>query len=121
VTPGLELVSAVNQALANADFRASVRQMHAEGYPLVDMVEALGLDGDMTSRVREIVENLPPETVEGIRRATLEMLDRADREYAMPLDCQVSQIDIDAGVPVDVDVEVEVETQGSVIVIRRSK
>ena len=76
--------------------------MHAEGYPLVKMVEALGLEDDMTARIREILNGLAPDVVEGIRQATLEMLDST--EYMMPLDCTVTDSELDQGVPVEVEV-----------------
>ena len=100
--PSNALVMAANKALASADFRESVRQMHAEGYPLVKMVEALGLEDDMTARIREILEQLPDEVVGEIRKATLEMLDSAD--YVMPLDCTVTDAELQEGIPVDVEV-----------------
>ena len=100
--PSNPLVMASNKALANKDFRDSVRQMHAEGYPLVKMVEALGLEDDMTDRIRQILTDLPTDVVEGIRQATIEMLDSAD--YVMPLDCTVTDAELEDGVPVDVEV-----------------
>jgi hypothetical protein len=103
--PGNVLVVAANAGLADPNFRASVRQMHAEGYPLVKMVEALGLEDDMTKRIRQILENLPKNVVEGIRRATLDMLDSG--VYEIPLDCTVTDGELESGVPVDVEVERE--------------
>jgi hypothetical protein len=100
--PSNPLVMATNKSLADKNFRDSVRQMHAENYPLVAMVDALGLEDDMTARIREILENLPEDVVEGIRKATLEMLDSAD--YVMPLDCTVTDAELEKGVPVDVEV-----------------
>lgn len=100
--PSNPLVMATNQALANPDFRASVRQMHAEGYPLVKMVEALGLEDDMTVRIRDILDGLAPDVVQGIRDATLAMLDSGD--YVMPIDCTVTDEELNDGVPVDVEV-----------------
>ena len=50
--PEEALIIAANAALADPNFRASLRQMHAEGYPLVRIVEALGLDDDMNDRIR---------------------------------------------------------------------
>lgn len=100
--PSNPLVMAANKGLASPDFRESVRQMHAEGYPLVKMVEALGLEDDMTKRIREILEQLPDHVVEGIRKATIEMLDSTD--YVMPLDCTVTDAELEAGIPVDVEV-----------------
>jgi hypothetical protein len=93
---------AANKALADKDFRDSVRQMHAEDYPLVKMVDALGLEEDMTERIRQILVDLPPGVVEGIRKATLEMLDSSD--YVMPLDCTVTDEELEEGIPVDVEV-----------------
>lgn len=100
--PTNSLVMAANRALASPDVRDSVRQMHAEGYPLVKMVEALGLEDEMTKRIRQILEALPADVIEGIRKATIEMLDSKD--YVMPLDCTVTDAELDEGIPVEVEV-----------------
>lgn len=100
--PTNALVMAANKSLADKDFRESVRQMHAEQYPLVDMVDALGLEEDMSARIRQILEGLSDDVVEGIRKATLEMLDSKD--YVMPLDCNVTDAELEKGIPVDVEV-----------------
>jgi hypothetical protein len=101
--PGVAIVIAANASLGDPTFRDSVRRMHAEGYPLIKMVEALGLEDDLTEHIRHIVERMSPEVVEGIRKATLEMLDGADN-YAMPLDCTVSEAELEAHTPVEVEV-----------------
>ena len=103
VPPEEKLLIAANAAFADPNFRASVRQMHAEGYPLVDMVEALALDDDMSTRVREILVSLPDDVVAGIRTATLAMLDRG--EGAMPVICTVPASDVDQPVLVEVSPE----------------
>jgi hypothetical protein len=100
--PGDALVLAANAALADPNVRKSVRQMHADGYALVQMVEALGLDDEMSDRIRQIVEELPQSVVDGIREATLAMLDTS--QFAMPLDCGVTDAQIASGVPVEVDI-----------------
>jgi hypothetical protein len=105
MVPSNPLVMAANTALANKDFRDSVRQMHAAGYPLVDMVETLGLEEDMTQRIRQILVDLPDDVVAGIRRATLEMLDSGN--FVMPLECAVTDAELEAGSPVDVEVTPE--------------
>jgi hypothetical protein len=92
----------VNARLADDGFRQQIRTMHAAQTPLLDMVEALGLTGEMSGEVRAILEGLGKDQVEGIRSATLEMLDRAENE--MPLDCNLSQTEIDAGASVTVSV-----------------
>jgi DNA-binding GntR family transcriptional regulator len=69
---------AVNSQLGDKHFRDSIRDMHHQRYPLVKMVEALGLDDDVSPAIREILEQLSPDDVEGIRAATLEMLDRVE-------------------------------------------
>ena len=97
------LLIAANAALADPNFRASVKQMHAEGYPLVQMVSALGLDDDMSDRVRQILESLPDDVVAGIRAATLEMLDSAD--HTMPVICTVPASAVDQPVAVEVSPE----------------
>ena len=102
--PGDALVIAANAALADPNVRESVRQMHADGYGLVQMVEALGLDDEMSDRVREIVAALP-QIVDGIREATLAMLET--REFAMPLDCRVTEAQMLTRDPVEVDVSRE--------------
>ena len=63
--------------------------MHAEGYGLVQMVEALGLDDDMSGPIRQVLEGLSPEAVTGIREAMLAMLETDAPE--MPLDCADAQ------------------------------
>ena len=104
MSPGSdELLIAANAALADPNFRASVKQMHAEGYPLVQMVEALGLDDDMSQRIRQILESLPDDVVAGIRTATLAMLE-AD-EHTMPVICTVPPSDLDTPVSVSVSPE----------------
>ena len=95
-----EHVEKTNDALADPANRERVREMHAQGVPLVDMVEQLGLGSTLTPELRAIITGLAPDVVEGIRQATLEMLDRG--ESAMPLDCQVSDDDIAGGVQVAV-------------------
>ena len=96
------LVMATNEALADKNFRDSVREMHAKGYPLVAMIDALGLEDDMTHGVRKILEELPDEVVAQIRAATIAMLDSCD--YEMPLDCTVSDSQLAHGVPIAIDV-----------------
>ncbi len=100
--PGVALVIASNASLADPSFRASVRQMLDDQYPLVKMVEALGLEDDLTDPIRKIVENLDADVVAGIRKAVLEMLDGT--QYVMPIDCNVTEQELDAGVKVDVEV-----------------
>ena len=102
MTPSDPAVTAANRALADPNFRASIRQMHAEGYPLLKMIEALGLEDDMSERIRQIVADLPPEVVADIRQATLAMLDRD--EQAMPLTCGLSGVELETGAPINVDV-----------------
>lgn len=102
MTPSDPAVTAVNRALADPNFRASIRQMHAEGYPLLKMVDALGLEDDMSTRIRQIVADLPPAVVEEIRQATLAMLDRD--EQVMPLTCGLSGAELENGELIDVDV-----------------
>ena len=103
--PAEPLVIAANAALADPNVRATVRQMHEAGVPLVQMVEALGLDDDMSRHIREIVEHLAPDVVAGIRQATLTMLD--DSQGQLPLDCSVTREQLDRGAPVTVNVSPE--------------
>jgi hypothetical protein len=104
MTPGEErLLIAADAAFADPNFQARVRQMHAEGLPLVEMVEALDLDDAMSARIRSILESLPDDVVAGIRTATLAMLDRG--EAAMPVICSVPASDLDQRVSVEVSPE----------------
>jgi hypothetical protein len=96
------LVATVDGRLTEAAFRDRLRALHAAGTPLVAMVEQLGLGPQLTPALREILEGLSPSQVDGIRAATLQMLDRGER--AMPLDCTVSQSQIDTGTVIDVAV-----------------
>ncbi|MGO9874900.1 MAG: hypothetical protein ACLPVY_13990 [Acidimicrobiia bacterium] len=98
------LVQAVNSAFADPNFRASVQQLHAENSPLVDMVEALGLDDDMSAQIRQILEGLSADVVAGIRAATLAMLDTTTHQ--MPLACSVTNAQLVAGTAVEVSVAV---------------
>jgi hypothetical protein len=93
----------VNGKLADDDaFRQQIRDLHARQAPLIEMVEALGLQAQMSDAVRKIVAGLDAAQVDGIRKATLEMLDRAGNQ--MPVDCNLSQTEIDRGAPVTVAV-----------------
>lgn len=98
-----QLVQAVNTALEDANVRASIHAMHAKGYPLVKMVEDLGLEDDMTTRIRQILEGLSPKVVEDIRQATLEMLDGSN--YKMPLSCVLTSQDVESNSSVEVEVK----------------
>jgi len=105
MSPDESFVTTVNAALADPDVRASIEQMHAENYPLLRMVEALGLEEGMSANVRHIVENLPPDVVERIRKATLDMLNTAgDGHYEMPLNCKMSESEIISPPSVEVSV-----------------
>lgn len=101
--PGGGLITLVNRRLADDEaFRQQIRELHARQAPLIEMVEALGLEDQMSDAVRKIVAALGPVEVEGIRKATLEMLDRAGNQ--MPVNCNLSQSEIDGGAPVAVAV-----------------
>lgn len=68
----------------------------------VDIVEALGLAPEMSDPVRRIVESLPQDVVANIRAAVTETLNRG--QNTMPVDCNLSQTEIDGGAPVKVAV-----------------
>jgi hypothetical protein len=93
----------VNRRLIDDEaFRQQIRDLHARQASLIEMVEALHLGGEMSDAVRKIVAGLGPAEVEGIRKATLDMLDRAGTQ--MPVNCNLSQTQIDGGAPVAVAV-----------------
>jgi hypothetical protein len=96
------LVMATNEALADKNFRDSVREMHAKRYPLVAMIDALGLEDDLTAGIRKVLEELPDDVVAEIRAATIAMLDSC--EYEMPIDCTVGDAQLAHGVPIDIEV-----------------
>ena len=103
MNPGGGLITMVNAQLqADPDFVQRIRDLHAAETPLLDMVHELGLGGELTEPVRAVVEQLSPDEVAAIRRATLDMLDRA--EHQMPVDCNLSQVQIDSGAAVTVAV-----------------
>ena len=62
-----ELVIAANAAMADPNFRASVRQMHAENYPLVAMVDGIVAPvtttalGKLTGHLLRLPRNLSKE------------------------------------------------------------
>lgn len=97
-----DLVAAANAGFSDPQFRETVREMHRQKYPLVRMVTDLGLGDDLTDNLRQVIESLSPEVVEEIRATTLAMLDR--REQQLPLDCELTKDEVDAGVPVTVAV-----------------
>jgi len=103
MSPNNVLLMAANAALGDPNFRESVKQMHAGAYPLVEMVEALGLDDEMSDRIRQILEELPPDVVAGIRAATLDMLE--GENFVMPVICTVP----DSGLAQPVAVAVSAE------------
>jgi hypothetical protein len=107
--PGVALVIAANEALTDPTVRDSCRQMLTDAYPLVKMVEALGLEDDLTEPIRRILDGLSAEVATGIRQAVLTMLDGTD--YALPLDCNVTEAELEAGIPVDVEVIPEHQVQ----------
>jgi len=107
--PGVAIVIAANEALTDPTVRDSCRQMLTDAYPLVKMVEALGLEDDLTEPIRRILEGLSADVVKGIRQAVLAMLD--GKNYALPLDCNVTTAELEAGIPVDVEVLPEHEVQ----------
>lgn len=89
-----DLLVATDAALADPNFRVTLRQMHTEGYPLVQMVEALGLDDDMSERVRRMLESLPDDAVAEIRAAVIAMLDSEDFRM-LPVVSTVEAADLD--------------------------
>jgi hypothetical protein len=109
------LVVATNEALANPEVQARVREMHEEEMPLLDMVDELGLGRDMSPEIRAVIEGLSSDVVEGIRRATLDALD--DGRTEMPLDCDITEAEVASGIDVDVVVRSAV---GPTIQIRSS-
>ena len=98
--PNLAIVENANASLADPAVRARVKQMHADGEPLVNMVEALGLPLDPP--MRQILESLAPEVVAGIRQATLAAFD-ADAPL-LPVACVVTKEQVEAREAVAVDV-----------------
>ena len=106
--PSDPLVRAANTALADAAVQETVKQMHAQGVPLSQMVDALGLGEEMSGRIRAILDGLAPDVVEGIRQATLAALQNP--QPALPLDCQLTEPQIQLPVVVDVVPESGVQT-----------
>jgi hypothetical protein len=105
----------INARLADDSFRQQVLAVLATDATFVDMVEALGLAGEMSDQVRGIVESLPKDVVAKIRAAVTQTLERG--QNTMPVDCNLSQNEIDAGAAVTVSV---VDEAGSPMVRVRS-
>ena len=119
MNPGGGLITMINSRLTDQAFRDQIRAMHENQTPLVDMVEQLGLTDQMTPPVRAVVEGLGAKEVAAIRQATIDMLDRAERDPAqnkMPVDCNLTQDAIDGGAPVAVSVASQ--NRVSTIVVR---
>jgi hypothetical protein len=107
------LVVATNQALTDSDVQAQVRQMHADDMPLLEMVDALGLGGNLTPEIRGVLQDLSPDVVASIRQATLDALDNGRTQ--MPLACGISDADLESAA--DVNVEVAQTTVGPTILV----
>lgn len=99
---GGALITMINARLSDDGFRQQVLAVLATDTSFVDMVEALGLAGEMSDQVRRIVESLPADVVAEIRTAVTETLDRG--QSTMPVDCNLSQTEIDRGASVTVSV-----------------
>ena len=103
--PGVAIVIAANAQYSDPALRDSLRQMINERYPLLKMVEAMGLDDDLTDPIRKILAELTPDLADGIRNAVLKMLDDAEgNDYALPLDCTVTSEELNEGIAVEVEV-----------------
>jgi hypothetical protein len=102
MSPGGGLLTAINSRLQLTTFRDQIRTLHAAEAPLLEMVDALDLAPEMSPAVRAVVAALDDATVAGIRQATLDMLNRAENE--MPVDCNMTEAEIDAGQRVGVSV-----------------
>jgi hypothetical protein len=109
------LITMINARLADDGFRQQVLALLATDATFVDMVEALGLAGEMSDPVRRIVEQLSPDVVAQIRAAGTETFARG--QNTMPVDCNLSQTEIDRGAAVKVSV---VEEAGSPTILVRS-
>jgi proline dehydrogenase len=114
MNPGGGLITMINSRLSETAFRDQIRTMHANQTPLVDMVEQLGLAGEMSREVRAVVERLSKAQVAAIRQAMIDTLDRAENQ--LPVDCDLTQAAIDSGTPVTVSIVSE--HQVSTIVVR---
>jgi hypothetical protein len=117
VDGGGGLITMINSRLADDAFRQQVVEILATDTTFVGMVETLGLAQEMSDAVRRIVESLPAPVVAEIRAAVTESLNAGTR--TMPVDCNLSQTEIDRGAPVSVAV---VDESGSpTIRVRSSK
>ena len=96
------LITMINSRLADDAFRQQVLAVLATDTTFVGMVEELGLAVEMSDAVRQIVEALPAKVVAEIRAAVTETLNAGQR--TMPVDCNLSQTEIDRGAPVSVAV-----------------
>jgi len=112
MTPGVPLVKAANLALSEEDKREEIKRMHDQKYSLIQMVETLQLDDELTPELRQIIQAIPEDVVEQIRQATLDMLERGGN-YTMPVECAAKSPD--PSPPLDVTVET-VNSQKTLIV-----
>ena len=78
IDPSDALAIAVTSQLGDKHFRASLRKMHEEGYPLVRIIDDLGLEEEVSPALRATLENLGPSEIAAIRKATFELLDREE-------------------------------------------
>lgn len=99
---GGALITMINARLADDAFRQRVLEVLTTDTTFVGMVEALGLAAEMSDAVKTIVENLPPRVEAEIRAAVTASINAGQR--TMPVDCNLSQTEIDRGAPVTVSV-----------------
>ena len=113
--PSHPIVMAANADLQDAAFRDRVRALHAADTPLVKMTRELGLD--LNPDIKTILEGLKPDVVDGIRAATLQMLDSTD--FTLPLDCLVTPQD--TAKPKQINVSVDTVDLKQTIHVRKKK
>lgn len=88
---GMTLVQAAERAWSDPRQREQIVQMHAEGVPLEEMVDRLGLGREMDADgLREIVRELPGDAVDAIRKVFVAEAGVASGSGAFfPVDCRV--------------------------------
>jgi len=101
--PNNPLVVAANALVKKPATQQRIRDLYAQNKSLVEMVDDLGLQPYLTDELRQLLTNLTPDVVDGIRSATFAMF--ANGGKSLPLNCDVTDADLADHVPVVVSVD----------------
>lgn len=92
--PSIVAVQRAGQVFADPAVRTQVRQWFAEGTPLLEMVDRLGIADAFEPDLRAAIAGLSPAEVEVIRAAVLAEIERSgpSTEATLPVECAITHV-----------------------------